>query len=245
VETAQELHHLPGFHEPFSAISHLLGAAVFAVLGVLLLRRGRGDSVRLVLLGVYAVSCVALLSLSGVYHMMVTGGSAHFVMGRLDQGAIFVFIAGTFTPLHGILFRGVLRWLPLAFVWTAAILGVVVQAVFPAEFAGWLGVSLYLALGWFGAFSGTVLARRYGWRFIRPLVWGGLAYSVGAVIHTLDALVVLPGVIHPHDVFHVAVLVGAYYHWRFIWDFATGAPSVSLSDHAHTDEPAPPRGTSS
>jgi hemolysin III len=228
VELARELYHLPGFHEPFSAISHLLGAAVFAVLGVFLLRRGRGDPARIGFLGVYVVSCVALFSLSGVYHMMVTGGAAHFVMGRLDQGAIFVFIAATFTPLHGILFRGGLRWAPLAFVWTAAALGVVVQAIFPAQFAGWLGVTLYLALGWFGAFSGTILARRFGRRFVRPLVWGGVAYSVGAVIHSLDSLVVLPGVIHPHEVFHVAVLAGAYLHWRFIWGFADW-PLTSVS----------------
>jgi channel protein (hemolysin III family) len=228
-ETASsELYHLPGFHEPFSAISHLLGAVVFTVLGCMLLFRGRGDATRLAFLAVYSVSCVTLLSLSSVYHMLVNGGTAHFVLGRLDQGAIFVFIAGTFTPLHGILFRGRRRWMPLAFVWTAALLGVVVQAVFPSEFAGWLGVSLYLALGWFGAFSGAMLVRRYGWNFIKPLVWGGIAYSVGAVIHSLDALVVLPRVVHAHEVFHVAVLVGAYFHWRFIWSFADGRPPAGL-----------------
>jgi channel protein (hemolysin III family) len=126
--------------------------------------------------------------------------------------------------VHGILFQGRLHWGPLAFVWTAAILGVIVQAVFPAQFAGWLGVSLYLALGWFGAFSGTILTRRYGWDFVKSMVWGGIAYSVGALIHSLDLITVLPGVIHPHEVFHVAVLVGAYLHWRFIWGFADGRP---------------------
>ena len=58
---------LPGFHEPFSAFSHLLGALAFLALGALLLRRGRGDRPRLIYLGVYAASCVLLLSLSGVY----------------------------------------------------------------------------------------------------------------------------------------------------------------------------------
>jgi len=239
-----ELFHLPGFHEPFSAISHLTGAVVFAFLGSLLLARGAGDGARLTLLAIYVVSCVTLFALSGVFHMMVNGGTAHFVMGRLDQGAIFVFIAGTFTPLHGILFRGLLRWGPLVFVWAAAILGIVMQAVFPAQFAGWLGVALYLALGWFGAFSGTVLARRYGWRFIKPLVWGGIAYSIGAIIHSLNTLVVLPGVIHPHEVFHVAVLAGAYFHWQFIWGFAAGAPRVSPREKAQGNQTAAPCTTS-
>jgi channel protein (hemolysin III family) len=192
----------------------------------------------LAFLGVYAASSVLLLSFSGVYHMMVTGGAAHFVLGRLDQGAIFVFIAGTFTPLHGVLFRGRLRWAPLAFVWTAAAAGVIVQAVFPAQFAGWLGVSLYLGLGWFGAFSGTLVANRHGWQFVRPLVWGGLAYSIGAVIHSLDALVLLPGVVHPHEVFHVAVLVGAFLHWRFIWKFAAGVPHLGVGAEPQSPSPA-------
>src|SRR5688572_19241218 len=112
-----ELYHLPGFHEPFSAISHLLGAVLFAWLGALLLRRGRGDTERMIYLGVYAFSCVVLFSMSGVYHQMVPGGTAHRVMERLDHGAIFVLIAGTLTAVHGLLFTGPLRWGPLAFVW--------------------------------------------------------------------------------------------------------------------------------
>ena len=96
-----ELHRLPCFHEPFSAASHLLGAVVFVALGYRLLRRGRGDRARLLFLGVYAASCVLLLSVSGVYHMTARGGPAHRVMERLDHSAIFVLIAGTFTPAHG------------------------------------------------------------------------------------------------------------------------------------------------
>src|SRR5687767_2832187 len=111
-----DLHHLPGFHEPFSAISHLLAAALFAWLGFLLLLRGRGDPLRQFFLGVYAGSCVVLFSLSGVYHQMERGGTAHRVLERLDHGAIFVLIAGTFTPVHGILFRGPLRWGPLVLI---------------------------------------------------------------------------------------------------------------------------------
>ena len=59
------LHHLPGLYEPFSALSHLLGAALFTWLGALLLRRGRGDPLRVALLAVYASSCVLLLASSG------------------------------------------------------------------------------------------------------------------------------------------------------------------------------------
>jgi channel protein (hemolysin III family) len=222
------LYHLPGFHEPFSALSHLAGAVLFCVLGFLLLRRGRGDSARLVLLGIFAGSCVLLFSMSGMYHMMVRGTSARQVMKRLDHGAIFVLIAGTFTPAHGLLFRGPLRWGPLLLIWAAAITGITLKTIYFDDFAEWLGLSFYLTLGWLGGVSAILLARRYGFSFLKPLLFGGLAYTVGGVMEFFGWLVVIPRVVHAHDVFHVAVLVGAVFHWRFVWQFADGSPSEGV-----------------
>jgi channel protein (hemolysin III family) len=214
------LYHLSGFYEPVSAISHLFGAVLFLWLGALLLRKGRGDPLRLAVLGIYAFSCVLLFAMSGVYHQMVRGGTARAVMERLDHGAIFILIAGTFTPIHGILFRGRMRWLPLALIWGAAIMGITFKAIFLPAFPEWIGLSFYLALGWLGAGTGFVLWRIYGFAFIRPLVLGGIAYSVGAVSEYLGWPVVIPGVLQGHEAFHLAVLVGALLHWGFIWRIA-------------------------
>jgi hemolysin III len=222
IEAPPALHDLPGFHEPFSAISHLAGAAIFLVLGVALLMRGRRHPPGLPYLAVYAASVVLLLSMSGVYHMMVRGGAAHAVMERLDHGAIFVLIAGSFTPIHGILFDGWRRWAPLAFIWTAAILGIVLKVVFLRDFAEWVGLALYLGMGWVGIFGGVLLERRYGFRFIQLLLMGGIAYSIGAIIEFLQWFTLLPGVVHPHEVFHLFVLLGIAAHWLFIWQFADG-----------------------
>jgi channel protein (hemolysin III family) len=204
----------------------LLGAVVFFVLCILLLMRGRNTGFGRIYLGIYSVSVVSLLALSGVYHMMIRGGAPHQVMGRLDHGAIFIFIAGTFTPILGMLFEGWRRWAPLAIIWTAAITGVTLKTVFYNDLAEWVGLTFYLAMGWFGLFSGILLARRYGFTFIKPLLIGGIAYSVGAVIEFLRVIVVIPGVIHPHELFHVAVLMGAFWHWLFIWQFADGKKGV-------------------
>jgi hemolysin III len=226
LEPEPALHHLPGFHEPFSAISHLLGALVFLVLGIMLLMRGRNTGYGRIYLGIYAVSVVSLLSLSGVYHMMVRGGTASLVLGRLDHDAIFIFIAGTFTPILGMLFHGWLRWGPLAVIWIAAVAGVTLKTIFFDDLAEWVGLTFYLTMGWFGLFSGILLARRYGFAFIKPLLLGGLAYSLGAVIEFRRVMIVIPGVIHPHELFHVAVLMGAFWHWLFIWQFAGGEKAV-------------------
>ncbi|HEV3202830.1 MAG TPA: hemolysin III family protein [Gemmataceae bacterium] len=222
-----DLYHLPGFYEPSSAISHLLGAVIFLGLGLLLLRRGWGNWARVFFLGVYVFSGVLLFAMSGVYHQMVRGGTAHQVLGRIDHGAIFVLIAGTFTPAHGILFQGWLRWAPLMGIWSAAITGITLKTIFFEDLAEWLWLTFYLSLGWVGAISAVLLGMRYGFAFIKPLLWGGLVYSLGGALDLLNWPVVIPGVVHPHEVFHLAVLAGAWFHWCFVWQFATGKVEVN------------------
>jgi len=217
-----ELYHLPGIYEPFSAFSHLAGAVLFAVLGYLLLRRGRGDLTRRILLGVYVASSVLLMSMSGVYHMMVRGETAHRVFERLDHASIVIFIAGTFTAAHGLVFARHHRWLPLAFVWVVAISGVTLRTIYFDDLPQEVGLVFYLALGWVGFGSVVVLWRRYNFHFVAFVLWGGLAYSIGAVAEYLCWPVPWPGVIHSHEVFHVAALVGAFCHWLFLWRVATG-----------------------
>jgi len=216
------LHHLPGLYEPFSALSHLIGAALFAWLGALLLRRGRGDPLRVALLAVYAGSCVLLLTASGAYHMTARGSVASRVLARLDHAAIFVLIAGTFTPVHGLLFRGWLRWGPLAVVWSLAAAGIALKTLFFSDLPEWAGLSAYLGLGWLGALTGLLLWVRHGLAFVRPLLAGGLAYSAGAILEYHRWPVLIPGVVHGHEVFHLAVLAGALSQWLFVWRIAAG-----------------------
>jgi channel protein (hemolysin III family) len=232
--TGQSLPHvysLPGLYEPFSVVSHLAGAAVFAVLGYRLIRRGKGNAFRQTVLAVYAASCVLLFATSGVYHMIAADTPARATLARLDHSAIFILIAGTFTPAHGILFRGWRRWAPLVLIWGAAIGGIVLKSVYFADLAGGPGILIYLFLGWLGAISGTWLALRYGFRFVTPILWGGIAYSIGALVEYMRWPVMIPGVIHSHDIFHLAVLVGACFHWSFIWRIAVfpGGPAEGVA----------------
>jgi channel protein (hemolysin III family) len=187
-----------------------------------LLWRGRGHLGRLVCLGVYAGACVLLFTMSAGYHMAVRGGTAHRIFERLDHAAIFVLIAGTFTPAHGLLYRGWARWGPLLLVWTTAAAGIALKTAYFDRLTEGLGLSCYMGLGWVGFVSALGLWRRYGFSFVLPLLLGGVAYSVGAVMEFHGWLVVIPGVVHPHEVFHVAVLHGAVCHWVFVWQFATG-----------------------
>ena len=215
---------IAGFSDPFSSLTHLAAAVVFLILGIVLLQRGRGDRTRVISLCVFTFSCVLLLSLSGVYHLLAPDTPGREVLKRLDHAAIFVLIAGSFTPVHVILFRGGWRWGMLAGIWGAALAGLVLKTVFFSTMPEWLGLLMYLGLGWMGVLSALHLARRYGLRFIQPLLWGALAYTAGALIEFLRWPVLLAGIVGPHEIFHLAVLAGISCHWAFILGIAAGEP---------------------
>lgn len=146
---------IPGFSEPVSSLSHLAAAVVFAVLSVSLIARGRGEAQRIVALAVFAFSCVLLLSLSGLYHLLSPGTAGRSVLLRLDHAAIFVLIAGSFTPVHVILLRDRWQWHLLAWIWIAAIAALVLKTVYFDAMPAWLGLLMYLGLGWLGLISTT------------------------------------------------------------------------------------------
>jgi len=219
---------IPGFSDPVSSLSHLAGAVVLAILSVSLIGRGRGEAQRVISLAVFAFSCVLLLSLSGVYHLLTPETAGRSVLMRLDHAAIFVLIAGSFTPVHVILLRDRWHWHLLAGIWAAAIAGLVLKTVYFDATPQWLGLLMYLGLGWLGLISTVALARRFGVRFILPLAWGALAYTLGALADFLRWPVLVPGVVGPHEVFHLAVLAGIAFHWAFIRGIASGERTLAL-----------------
>lgn len=223
-------HPIPGFSEPVCSLTHLVACGVFAVLSYSLLKKGGGHRGRVAALSVYTFSTLFLLSVSGVYHLLEPGSAGRAVLHRLDHAAIFALIAGTFTAAHGILFRGPWRWGMIALVWTLAATGITLKTIFFEGVSEWLGLVFYLGLGWVGIVSGLRVWHVHGWRVFQPLLWGGIAYSVGAVFDFLKRPVLFPGVVGPHEVFHVAVIVGVAYHWWFIHRFADHPPGATPAE---------------
>ena len=134
---------------------------------------------------VFVLSGVFLLSMSGVYHLLELEGVSRAVLQRLDHAGVFALIAGTFTPAHAILFTGFWRWSFLILIWSLAIAGITVKSIFFNELAEWVGLMGYLGLGWLGIFSAYMTHRLHGFPIIRPLVFGALAYTVGATLEFL------------------------------------------------------------
>ncbi|VAW91138.1 COG1272: Predicted membrane protein hemolysin III homolog [hydrothermal vent metagenome] len=217
---SQLIFSIPGFSDPFSSMSHLLAAFIMLLLGGFTIWRSRASRSHLICYSIFTFCAVFLLSMSGVFHLLEPNSTGRDVLQRLDHAGIFLLIAGTFTPIHGILFKSWWRWGMLLPIWAIAITGLTLKTIFFIGFPEWFGLFLYLGLGWLGFISAIAVKRHYGFQVIKPLLYGAVAYSSGAVMEFLRMPIIIPGVIGPHELFHIAVLVGLGFHFYFVYQFA-------------------------
>lgn len=183
----------------------LIGAAA-------LVERARGPHA-LLGAGVYGASLSALLGASALYHCGDWSPRADAWLRRLDHSAIFVLIAGTWTPLSLAIERG--RGAALSIAWGGAALGIA-QAVFFPRAATWLVACGAVALGWASVpFLGQI-AQAAGGQGIVLLVAGGLVYTAGAAVYSLRRPDPAPAIFGYHEVFHALVLVAAACHFAVV-----------------------------
>ncbi len=224
---------IPGFDQPMSSMTHLVGALLFVVLSVFLLRSAWKDRAHFLNALLFAFAVVFLLSMSGVYHMFPRYGQAGQVMIRLDVAAIFFLIVSTFTPIHGLLFSGWRRSGILIALWSIAVAGITLRTIFFDRVPILVGTSIFLAMGWIGGLSVVLLWQRYRWAGLIPTIAGGLMYTIGAVGDAFSWPTIIPGVWGSHETFHLFVLAGIGFHWNLISNIVDGKltpylPAVGL-----------------
>ena len=203
------------FREPANAWTHLLGLALALPGAWLLWKRGAGDLGRRVSLLVYGISLVACYAASTLYHGVKLPEDQLGPFIRLDSEGIFLLIAGSYTPLAWNLMRGRWRVGTLLAVWGTAGLAIGVLAS-GRRFTPVMGTCLYLAMGWGVIVCYAKVAQVVSHRAMRPLVLGGVAYSVGAVINLLAWPRLWPEVFGAHALFHLFVIAGSLAHFWFI-----------------------------
>lgn len=213
-----EVYSIPGFEEPVNSWSHMLGAAAFLVLTIYQLRpKGFGRENKFAVT-IFGFSCVFLYSMSGVYHLLDVEGTGRYVLRVLDHAGIYLLIAGTFTAVHSVLFKGFMRWGIILLVWVLAINGITLGSIFFSSMPEFLSLIFFLSLGWLGIITGIVLWKKKGLPFIKKFLYGGLAYTIGALLEFFRVPVIIYGVIGPHELFHFTVLAGTTLHWMFVID---------------------------
>jgi hemolysin III len=204
--------------EPFPGLSHVAGAALSIVVLVVLLQRAQGRVWHVVGFTVYGVSLILLYAASALAHSVHVSPRAGEHFDRLDYSAIFVLIAGTYTPLCLVPLRGPLGWTLLAVVWLLAAFGISAVWLWRSR-KTWARVTTYLCMGWLAIFAAGAIFRTFPPSAVAWLIAGGVVYSVGAVIFITDRPHLWPGRFMAHDLWHVLVLVGSACHFMVMLDF--------------------------
>jgi len=198
--------------EPFSGLSHL-GGALLSIAGlVLLLILSWGKPWHLTSFSIYGASLITLFMASALYHLLPVAPERVKKLLVFDQVAIYLLIAGTYTPICLVALRGIVGWSLLATVWTIALAGIAMR-IWWRSAPSWLCVALYVIMGWMcvGALTSLVQALPQG--ALTWLVVGGVLYSVGAVVFASQRPRLWPGKFGSHDLWHVFVLAGSASHF--------------------------------
>jgi hemolysin III len=168
-------------------------------------------------ISIYSVSILGLFGTSALYHRRTwKSPRSKLVMRRLDHSMIFVFIAGTYTPFAMLAMpAGTARWV-LAVAWGGALAGVVLKVAWPHA-PPWVGVPIYIALGWIAVFVLPDLLHNGGVAALVLLLVGGALYTVGAVFYATRWPNPWPRTFGFHEFFHAATALAAICHQLAIW----------------------------
>ncbi len=189
------------------AITHGVGLllSIAALVTLVVFATSRGDAWHIVSVSIYGATLVLLYTASTFYHAL-TKPRAKSVFRILDHAAIYLLIAGTYTPFALVNLRGGWGWTLFGLVWGLAALGVVLEATAKQRFRI-LSIALYLGLGWIAAIAVKPLLHSVESRGIVLLVAGGLAYTGGVAFYGWRRLR------YHHAVWHMFVLVGSLFHF--------------------------------
>ncbi len=193
--------------ERFNSISHLVGASLALVGGAVLVTLAAidGDAIRIVSYSVYGVTLFLLYLFSTLYHSL--RGAAKKVFRVLDHQAIYLLIAGTYTPLVLVALKGSLGWWLFAAVWGLAAIGMVLDAL-PRKGPRVVPLIIYLVMGWLCVFALDPIVAALPPASFALLLTGGIFYTSGIAFYVLDHRYAWF-----HEIWHLFVVAGSVSHY--------------------------------
>ena len=189
-----------GYSALVGAILAVAGTAALVTLGAL-----KADPWRIVSFSIYGATLCALYITSTLYHSI--RGRAKNVLRKLDHCAIYLIIAGTYTPFALVTLKGAWGWTLFGAVWGLALLGIV-QELWLARGERVTSLVIYVLMGWLALVAVVPLFKALSWSGLAWLVAGGLAYTGGMVFYAYDKRFR-----HWHGIWHLFVLAGSALHY--------------------------------
>ncbi|MGZ4701404.1 MAG: PAQR family membrane homeostasis protein TrhA [Ilumatobacteraceae bacterium] len=191
--------------------SHVLAFTVVAVLGIIMLVVAGASASERVWLGVYVAGTLTMFGISAAYHTLPWGPHGRSIMRRLDHSAIFLAIAGAYTPIMAVALTGWQKVVVLSAAWGGAVVGMTLEWV-PLKVPRPLFTAIYVIVGWSAALAFPQLYRHLGGTGFALVLGGGLLYTLGAVVYALKRPDPWPKVFGFHEIFHLFTLAGAGCH---------------------------------
>jgi len=192
-------------------------------LAIALCWQSDNDSLRLLSMLTYGLSMIELYTVSAVYHLGAWSKSQRRKVRALDHANIFVFIAGTYTPLCLNILSGWLRVTILALIWLLAFTGVGL-ALFKRQMPRMTGTVLYIGMGWVAVLALPSFVALLPWNALALLVLGGILYTLGGIIYARRWPNPFPRVFGYHEVFHLFVIAASIAFATVIWVWALPFP---------------------
>jgi len=200
------------FREPVNGLTHLF-TALAAIGGLIaLLSIGWGSLGKTISLAVYGVSVILLFAASATYHLVKGQPKVIEVLRKFDHSAIYLLIAGSYTPICYNMFTGFWKWGMLAIVWSFALIGIGVK-IFIIKSPRWVSAGIYLAMGWMSVIGLHEMLTRLPTGALIWLAVGGIIYTLGAVVYATKIFDFFPGKFGFHEIWHIFVILGALAHF--------------------------------
>jgi hemolysin III len=199
------------FREPVNGFTHLAGAVLSALGLFWLIAVTQNNTPKMMSLVIYGVSMILLYSASATFHLTKTSAEKLLWLRRFDHAAIYLLIAGTYTPLFYNVLDGSLRWWLLIIVWIAALAGAVYKLFF-LEDSGLLSLACYVLVGCIGVVSAPQTLRVLPAGAIILIAIGVIFYLIGVVVFGLEK----PNFYHHfghHELWHLLVMGGSSVHF--------------------------------
>ena len=206
------------------ALTHGIGAAlsIAALVVMILWSVAYGDAWHVVAASIYGASLILLYTASTLYHAF-PWPRVKALFQQLDHAAIYILIAGTYTPFALINLRGAWGWTLLGIVWGIALIGVVLELAMTKRIK-WLSLSLYLGLGWMALIAIKPMIDNVDFGGLMLLVAGGLAYTFGVIFYVRKSLP------YHHAIWHLFVLAGSVFHFFSIFYFVLPQPEIMAAN---------------
>ncbi len=209
--------------EPFCGWSHLCGG-VLSLVGLLaLVSLSIHKPWHLIGFLIYGLSLLILYIASTLYHSLPATPQRLHRLLIFDQVAIYLLIAGTYTPLCLVSLRGFWGWSLLAVVWGIALAGSAIRITWRGA-PPWLPIVLYLLMGWLSLLVLPPLQQVLPAAALQWLFAGGMLYTVGTVVFALKIPQLWPGTFSSHELWHLFVLAGSGCHYVLMLRFVAPAP---------------------